>query len=475
MSVRTASIKHGSSDDEKGQPAVDRGVVEPYYADAEDPLEENEVFKKTHEGVDFRTVGWPRASVIFLKVIFATGVLSIPTAMYSLGALGGALSVIGWGLLNTYLGIVQGNFRNSHPGCHSIADMAEVLGGTVLKELVGALFLVAYVLCAGSGILGVSVGLNALSTHAACTVWWSFIATVVVTAAASVRKFHQIGWLTWAGFISIFIAVFIVVIAVTTLDRPAAAPQTGDYELGYFVIAHPTFIAGITASATIFVSSAGTSAFLPVISEMRKPKDYNKALYTCMAIVQAAYLSFSLVVYRWCGAWVASPSLGSAGPVIKKVAYGIGLIGLIVSACLYLHVAAKYLFVRILRNSPHLQQNTWVHWTTWLSCTCGLASISFILAEAVPIFNYLIALTGSVCFAPLAIALPGFLWLYDHGAYRKGDLGQKAMYYAHCFLPFLGAFLCVGGTYGVVQLIINAYADHEIGSAFSCADNSGST
>ena len=67
MSLRTASIKHGSSDDEKGQPAVDRGVGEAYYTDAEDPLEENDVFKKTHEGVDFRTVGWPRASVIFLK------------------------------------------------------------------------------------------------------------------------------------------------------------------------------------------------------------------------------------------------------------------------------------------------------------------------------------------------------------------------------------------------------------------------
>jgi len=61
MSLRTASIKHGSSDDEKGQAPVGRGVVEPYYGDAEDPLEENEVFKKTHEGVDFRTVGWPRA------------------------------------------------------------------------------------------------------------------------------------------------------------------------------------------------------------------------------------------------------------------------------------------------------------------------------------------------------------------------------------------------------------------------------
>ncbi|KAG0651591.1 Methyltryptophan resistance [Hyphodiscus hymeniophilus] len=471
MSLRVGSIKHNnSSDDEKVQPSSNGGVDEGY-GDVLDPLEENEVFKKTHEGVNFRTVGWPRASVIFLKVIFATGVLSIPTAMYSLGAVGGSLSVIGWGLVNTYEAVLQGNFRNAHPGCHSIADMAEVLGGVVLKEIVGALFLIAYVLSSGSGILGVSIALNALSTHGACTVWFSFVATVLVIACASVRKFHSIGWLTWAGFASIFIAVLIVVIAVTTRDRPAAAPQTGPYELGYFAIAHPTFVAGIVASATIFVSSAGTSAFLPVISEMRQPKDYNKALYVCMAIVQSAYLAFALVVYRWCGQWVTSPSLGSAGPTIKKVSYGIGLIGLIVSACLYLHVAAKYLFVRILRNSPHLQKNTVIHWGTWLGCTIGLGTIAFILAEAVPIFNYLLALTGSLCFAPIAIALPGCLWLYDFWHYKNGSFAQKLMFYSHCFLPVLGAFLCVGGTYGTVQSIIEAYAS----SAFSCADNSGST
>ena len=95
-------------------------------------------------------------------------------------------------------------------------------------------------------------------------------------------------------------------------------------------------------------------------------------------------------MYRWCGQYVASPSLGSAGPVIEKVAYGIGLVGLIVSGVIYLHVGAKYLFVRILRDSKHLQQKTMIHWVTWLSCTFGLSSLSFILAEAIPIFNYLV-------------------------------------------------------------------------------------
>lgn len=304
-------MSSGSSiKEEKGPRAVDSHVSADPEKVLEGTLEDYEVFKKTNEGVDFRTVGWPRASIIFLKVIFATGVLSIPTAMYSLGAVGGALSVIGWGALNTYTAMIQGDFRNNHLGCHSIADMAQVVGGVWVKELTGALFIIAYVLCAGSGIVGVSVGLNALSHHAACTVWWSFLATVVVAIAASVRKFHKLAWLTWAGFASIFIAVLIVCIAVTQLDRPAAAPQTGPYELGYYAIAYPTFAAGMVASSTIFVSSAGTSAFLPVISEMRDPRDYRKALFTCMGFVTAAYLSLSLVVYRWCGQWVASPSLG---------------------------------------------------------------------------------------------------------------------------------------------------------------------
>ncbi|KAH7092567.1 transmembrane amino acid transporter protein-domain-containing protein [Paraphoma chrysanthemicola] len=432
-----------------------------------------EVFKTTTDGVQFRLVGWIKASVIFLKIIFATGVLSIPTAMYGLGAVGGSLSVIGWGALNTYFAIVQGNFRNSHAHCHSIADMAYVVGGPIVREICGFLFIVAYVLCSGSGIVGLSVGFNALSDHAACTVWWAFLAFVLVVASASVRKFEKVGWLSWAGFFSVYIAVFIVVVGVTTRDRPAAAPPTGEYDFGYHAIAYPSFMVGMTATATIFVSSAGTSAFLPVISEMRNPRDYNKSVYLCMSIVQASYLTFSLVVYKYCGKWVTDPSLGSAGPTLKKVSYGVGLIGLMVSGCLYLHVAAKYVFVRILRNSPHLQQNSLVHWSTWLGCTIGLGSLAFVLAEAIPIFSFLIALTGSVCFAPLAIMLPGWLWLYDHAEYRRAGAGKKVVYYGHWVLIALGAFVCVGGTYAVVKSIMAAYASGLIGSAFSCADNSG--
>lgn len=65
-------LHHGVLDEKKVEAAsagasVDHG----YTGDVEDPINSDdndfEVFKKTTTGVNFRTVGWPRASVIFLK------------------------------------------------------------------------------------------------------------------------------------------------------------------------------------------------------------------------------------------------------------------------------------------------------------------------------------------------------------------------------------------------------------------------
>lgn len=148
-----------------------------------------------------------------------------------------------------------------------------------------------------------------------------------------------------------FIAVFIFVVAVTQQDRPAAAPATGDFDLGWTAFAHPTFVAGITASANIFISGSGSSMYLPVISEMRNPRDYRKAALVSGFLVGAMYLSFSLVIFRWCGVWISTPAFGTAGTLFKKISYGIALPGLVIGVGIYQHVAAKLIFVRVLRNT----------------------------------------------------------------------------------------------------------------------------
>jgi len=67
----------------------------------DDKREAHEVFKVTEDGVNFRTVSWQRAAIIFLKIQFAMSILSVPASLAVLGAVGGALSIVGWTVLNT--------------------------------------------------------------------------------------------------------------------------------------------------------------------------------------------------------------------------------------------------------------------------------------------------------------------------------------------------------------------------------------
>lgn len=88
--------------DHKSAQADNIHTIAPVYDTADDEKESHEVFKKTQNGgVDFRTVSWQRATIIFLKIQFAMSILSVPSACAALGAVGGALSIVGWDALNT--------------------------------------------------------------------------------------------------------------------------------------------------------------------------------------------------------------------------------------------------------------------------------------------------------------------------------------------------------------------------------------
>lgn len=51
----------------------------------------------------------------------------------------------------------------------------------------------------GSGILGISIGLNAVSTHGTCTAVFAAIAAILGFIFSSVRTLGRITWLAWIG------------------------------------------------------------------------------------------------------------------------------------------------------------------------------------------------------------------------------------------------------------------------------------
>lgn len=128
-------------------------------------------------------------------------------------------------------------------------------------------------------------------------------------------------------------------VSVGLTDRPASAPQEGPFVPDYEVIAHPNFAQTMSAVSTIIFAFSGTPAFFPIASEMKNPKHYPRSMLICQATVFTVYLVVGVVVYYFCGSYVASPALGSAGDLIKKVCYGIALPGLLVTEMIACHVS----------------------------------------------------------------------------------------------------------------------------------------
>ena len=131
----------------------------------------------------------------------------------------------------------------------------------------------------------------------------------------------------------------IVTIAVGVQDRPESAPQDGPWKSNYKLVGNPSFEDGMSAVTTYIFAYAGVPFFFPILSEMRDPRQYNKSLVLCQTFVTVFYVAVGIVIYYYCGSYVSSPALGSAGSLVKRISYGIALPGLIVNATMGVHVS----------------------------------------------------------------------------------------------------------------------------------------
>ena len=177
-------------------------------------------------------------------------------------------------------------------------------------------------------------------------------------------------------------------IAVGVEDRPHDAPVTpGPWKSDYKIIGSSSTTDVFAALSSIVFAYAGTPAFFNIVSEMREPKHYTRALIVCQGLMTCVYIAIGVVVYYFCGSYVASPALGSAGPTMKKVCYGLALPGLIVSTTLFVHVSHFLSFTPVLLTLFSLLRST---------SSCAFSEARSILRATLP----LIGSSGSA--APLA-------------------------------------------------------------------------
>ncbi|KAE8362446.1 transmembrane amino acid transporter protein-domain-containing protein [Aspergillus caelatus] len=442
------------------------------------PIAHDAVFGEiTEEGPNYRDVGWLGTVALMMKTQFGLGVLSIPQILDSLGLVPGIICLLAVATITTWSNYVIGTFKMRHPEVYAIDDAGELLFGRVGREVLGIAVCIYWIFCSGSGLLSTSIGLNAVSAHGTCTAVFVAVAAIASFSLASIRTLGKMKWAAWAGVASVFTAVMMATIAVGIQERPPTAPKgRGPWVSDYKLVGNPSFVQAITAVSSIVFAYAGTPGFFPIAAEMRDPSQYTRSLLICQTALTSIYIAIGTVIYYYCGSYVASPALGSAGTLIKKVAYGIALPGLVASTVIVLHFSSKYLFIRILRGSEHLTANTFKHWATWLSCTFAITVSSYLIASGIPIFSDLVSLIGALLGTFMSFQPMGCMWLYDNWKNGRERPTLKWILLSSWSILVIvsGSFLMVAGTYGSVVNIIASSKATPGSSAWSCVDNSNS-
>ncbi|KAH1273633.1 hypothetical protein KXW98_003570 [Aspergillus fumigatus] len=429
----------------------------------------------TEAGPNYRNVGWLGTVALMMKTQIGLGVLSIPSVFDTVGMIPGVILLCIVASIAAWTSYVVGVFKINHRQVYGIDDAGGLMFGAIGKEIFATAFCLYWIFVAGSGILGISISLNAISAHGACTAVYVAVAAIIGFFLASIRTLGKISWIAWLGLACILTAILIVTIGVGIQKRPSSVSQVGPWSSDFRLINSPSFTDGVSAVSSLIFACSATPTYFSIAAEMRDPRFFTRALIISQIGSTLIYLVIGVVVYYYCGSHVASPALGSAGPIIKKISYGIALPGLLATTTIVIHLPSKYIFVRILRGSAHLTSNSIIHWCTWLACTFGSTVIAYLIASGIPFFNNLVSLIGAFLGVILAYQPTGCMWFYDN--WRKRDTGNWKWILMACwnvFVILIGSFMTVAGTYGAIVNIVNSLAEDGGSKPWTCADNSNS-
>lgn len=172
---------------------------------------------------------------------------------------------------------------------------------------------------------------------------------------------------------------------------------------------------GAESVSTIIVASMAQIAYPTIISEMKEPRDFPKALALQQVVTLVLANVVAIVFYLDAGQDVASPALGSAPGVVGKVAYGLSIPSIIVAGVIAALIAAKGLHSQIWRfwaEEEVTEEKSLRARASWFGVIIVLNGLALTLAWGIPIFEHLFSLMGSLFGTAFALTFPSIFWFW---------------------------------------------------------------
>ncbi|RAH68309.1 neutral amino acid permease [Aspergillus aculeatinus CBS 121060] len=407
--------------------------------------------------IKYKTLKWWQCGLLMICESVSLGVLSLPAAVAALGLVPAIILIVGLGILATYTGYNIGLFRERYPHIQNLADAGEILLGPFGRELFGLGQFLFCIFVMGSHLLTFRVMMNTITDHGTCSIVFSVIGMVISMALSVPRTMKGMTWISFFSFLSIFSAVMITMIGVGVQDHPGriieATVDTSLYR-------------AFSAVSNIVFAYCAHVAFFGLIAEMEKPKDFKKSLFMLQGFEICLYTTAAIVVYYYVGKDVQSPALSSAGPLLKKIAYGIAIPTIVGAGVVNGHIGLKYIYFRTCHKSDLIHSRGWRSVSIWIGLGLSCWVVAWIIAEAIPVFSDLNGLISALFASWFSYGLSGVYWLHLNWGQWLSSPKKIALTVLNIGIALFGLILCVLGLYASGTAI----HDDANSNSFTCAN-----
>lgn len=413
--------------------------------------------QKELEGeANFRRLGWKRLTIVLIVEAVALGSLSLPGAFADLGMVAGVICSISLGMIAMYASYVVGQMKLKFPEISHYADAGRLMFGKWGYEIFGAMFTMQLIFIVGSHVLTGKIMWDNITAggNGTCSIVFSVVSAIILFLVAIPPSFAEVAILGYIDFVSIIAAILITMVATgiqaSHADGGLAAVEWSAWPREDISVAR----AFIAICNIVFAYSFALCQF-SFMDEMHTPADFPKSILTLGTLEIVLYTITGAVIYAFVGPSVASPALLSAGPTVSKIAFGVALPVIFISGSINTVVVGRYLHGRMFRNSVIRYVNTPMGWGTWLALDAVVTVIAWVVAEAIPFFSDLLAISSSLFISGFTFYLPSIMWFMFIKEGKWSDRHNWLYTFLNVLCFVIGIIVLVVGTYSSIVDIVS--------------------
>ncbi|ANB13273.1 hypothetical protein AWJ20_1557 [Sugiyamaella lignohabitans] len=441
---------------------------------------QHEISQEEDHKIKYRTCSWQKTAFLLFSEYICLAILSFPWSFSVLGLIPGLILTVGIALIVLYTSLVLLDYCLKHPDLRDVCDIGQHLFWN--KNWAWYFTAVCYLLnntfIQGLHVLTGSRYLNAMSSHAICTVGFGAIMGVVCFFFSLPRTFSGLSSLALISAVATFVSVVLAMIFSGIQDVPAGFDGT-PVKWNLWPEPGTSYVDGMNAMLNITYTLVGQIVLPALIWEMKDPREFKKVVWTVTMCEIVLYCIAGSIIYVYVGGYyITAPAFFSLDPLYLKIAFSFVVPTLIFLGVLYASVSARFIFLRIFpKNSPHIHEHTVLGWSVWAGILAATWIAAFIIAELIPFFSSLLSLMSSLFDCWFGFIFWGVAYLrvqseeYGPGWWKHQTLWGYVKLGFNIFLIVAGFYILGPGTYATAEAIVQSYQAGGMPGPFTCKNN----